>query len=459
MPHLTDLEELVLRCRNDASRDLIQEALSCYRAQAYRSCIVSTWIAVVYDFVGKLRDLSFMGDGNAHNQLVAFDVTCRTHNLQRSLAFERRILKMAKDDFEFLTELEYDELSRLLEDRHKCAHPSMHNSAEPYRPSAEAARYHLKNAVELFLQHPAAQGKAALDRLLRDLDGMFYPESLKDLLIHLEAGPLGQPRQSLLRNFVLVALKCLLAPEPAPAGAAPAEVLQHQLAQARREKRIPLTLAAVNRLHGELTLRVLDCLDQLLAAADDSRLPQALHFFGSLPEAWRSTGPAQQNRVIRFVEHMPVETLDPCLPLAWNLDFLRAAAEQRLTGLTTADCGHLGPGPFPKEWLDLAVSSLAASPNFDRSNAIIRAVLRPSLAQLSLADIDRIIQIASANSQVSRAHGFQELLYAATRPLGVDAIVDSLGVHNLLDSVRANVSWIPPVAEDPPIEGEVDSHE
>ncbi len=185
MPYLADLEELVLKCRNDASRGHIQEALSCYRAQAYRSSIVSTWIAVVYDFVDKLRDLSIMGDVNAQHRLREFETICQSHDVAKSLVFERHILHMAKDEFELLSELEYDELSRLLNDRHKCAHPSMHDAMEPYRPTAEAARYHLCNAVDLFLQHPPAQGKAALDRLTSDLDRPFYPDSLADLETHL----------------------------------------------------------------------------------------------------------------------------------------------------------------------------------------------------------------------------------------------------------------------------------
>ncbi len=48
---LIDLDELVLRCRDKTTKDYIQEAVSCYRAGAFRSCIVSTWNAVVFDFI------------------------------------------------------------------------------------------------------------------------------------------------------------------------------------------------------------------------------------------------------------------------------------------------------------------------------------------------------------------------------------------------------------------------
>jgi hypothetical protein len=117
MSHLVDLEELALKCRNDASRAHIQEALSCYRGQAYRSSIVSVWIAVVYDFIGKLRDLAIMGDRNAQQRLSEFEAICEKHDVRRSLEFERQILDIARKEFELLSELEHAELSRLLEDR------------------------------------------------------------------------------------------------------------------------------------------------------------------------------------------------------------------------------------------------------------------------------------------------------------------------------------------------------
>lgn len=65
MTGLADLDELVLRCKSAAAKAYINEATSCYFAGAYRSAIVATWIAVVYDFVDKLKDLELAGDANA----------------------------------------------------------------------------------------------------------------------------------------------------------------------------------------------------------------------------------------------------------------------------------------------------------------------------------------------------------------------------------------------------------
>ena len=39
---LVDLDELVLKCRSDQARAYIAEAVACYKAGAFRSCIVAT---------------------------------------------------------------------------------------------------------------------------------------------------------------------------------------------------------------------------------------------------------------------------------------------------------------------------------------------------------------------------------------------------------------------------------
>ncbi|MEM1394735.1 MAG: hypothetical protein AAGG00_15880 [Cyanobacteria bacterium P01_H01_bin.150] len=49
-----DLDELVVRCRDKQAKQFIKEAIACYKAGAYRTCIVATWNAVVFDFLHKL---------------------------------------------------------------------------------------------------------------------------------------------------------------------------------------------------------------------------------------------------------------------------------------------------------------------------------------------------------------------------------------------------------------------
>src|SRR4028118_107983 len=68
-----DLDELIVLCRDKLAKKIIQEAVACYRAGAYRSCIVATWNAIVFDFLHKLRELERSGNGEATNTLQYFE--------------------------------------------------------------------------------------------------------------------------------------------------------------------------------------------------------------------------------------------------------------------------------------------------------------------------------------------------------------------------------------------------
>jgi hypothetical protein len=298
--------------------------------------------------------------------------------------------------------------------------------------------------VELFIQHLPAQGKAALNRLTAELDQQFYPESATDLVVHLSAGPLARPRESLLRNFVLVCLKGLFAPQVPPTEAAALEVSRYRMVLARRESRILATLLALHQLHGQAAVAAIaDRLDQLVAAAGDSRLSLAVQLVHAVPDSWHALGPAQQNRLLRFVQKMPGEELHPGLRLAWASAILRPAAEERFAGLMANDWYRLGDAPFPSEWLGIALNRLDESTTWDRSNAIIRSLLKPSITELSIYDIDRVVRAAATNTEIRDAFGFAELLtVAAESPIGSELVVESLRRHDLLENVRDRVSWI-----------------
>jgi hypothetical protein len=208
--HLADLDELVLRCRDAQARKYIAEAVSCYRAGAFRSCIVSVWIAVVFDLIGKLRELELTGDPNARSKLNDLEKYRQNSDVKSALSFETKSLDLAKDEFQLLSPMQYGDLRRLLEDRNRCAHPSMISADDAYDPPAELARAHLRNAVEHLLQHQPVQGQAALDRLVREVESPYFPKTRQDAIRHFQNGPLARPRESLVRNFAICAVKSLV---------------------------------------------------------------------------------------------------------------------------------------------------------------------------------------------------------------------------------------------------------
>lgn len=147
-----DLDELIVRCRDKLAKKLIQEAVACYRAGAYRSCIVATWNAIVFDFLHKLRELERSGNNEATNILQNFEIIRSETKFKELWQFESDLTNVARTKFEFLSSVEASDIERLFLDRSRCAHPSMTSLEEPFEATAELARYHLRSAVMHCLQ-------------------------------------------------------------------------------------------------------------------------------------------------------------------------------------------------------------------------------------------------------------------------------------------------------------------
>lgn len=182
MENLADIEALALRCRSDESKSYIAEAIRCYRASAYRAAIVNTWVAIVFDLIDKIRELSLSGDAKAKELETRYEMYIdqiqkgNTQGIKSALEFERSILNLCKDELQFFDPQQFTDLVRLREDRHRCAHPSFQHAGIPYHPSAEQARLHIRNAIVYVLAQPPVQGKAALAELKVLVSSAYFPD-------------------------------------------------------------------------------------------------------------------------------------------------------------------------------------------------------------------------------------------------------------------------------------------
>ncbi|MFB2973828.1 hypothetical protein ACE1CD_33105 [Aerosakkonema sp. BLCC-F183] len=209
-----DLDELILRCRDKLSRKFIQEAVSCYRAGAFRSCIVATWNAVVFDFLHKLRELELLGDKEAANLLKEFDKLRGSGKQFRELwKFESDIPEIALTKFELISTVEKSDIERLFEDRSRCAHPSMTSLEEPFEATAELARYHLRSAVTHLLERPPVQGRAASERIFQDIKSEYFPVEPESAIKYFQKSPLARARFALVKDIVIGLTKSLLIEE------------------------------------------------------------------------------------------------------------------------------------------------------------------------------------------------------------------------------------------------------
>lgn len=209
-----DLDELIILCRDKSAKKFIQEAVACYRVGAYRSCIVSTWNAVVFDFVHKLRQLDQVGNGEASTLLQSFEKMSRNSEVRSLWEFEQKIPGVALSTFELISPIEKTDITRLFEDRSRCAHPSMVSVEEPFEATAELARYHMRSAVTHLLQRPPVQGIKAKDRIYQDIESAYFPIDPNEAAKYFQKGPLLRARPSLIRSIVVEVTGSLLKGNP-----------------------------------------------------------------------------------------------------------------------------------------------------------------------------------------------------------------------------------------------------
>ena len=99
---LTDLDKLLLRCRDPQSKVFLAEAIACYRAGAYRAAIISTWIALVFDLISKFKELALTGDVEAQNTVVEIE---RMYPLQRHYVLNVKSLRRQEKHFNYFLSL------------------------------------------------------------------------------------------------------------------------------------------------------------------------------------------------------------------------------------------------------------------------------------------------------------------------------------------------------------------
>ena len=189
-----DLEALLYAIPDETVRAYARESIASYSSGAYRSAIVSIWIAVVLDLYQKFQVLSEQFNDNAAKRCIEDIERIRNSpDKKRVSTWERDILDKAFNDVQLLNSTEYDHLQRIQQDRHRCAHPVLDAEGFLFQPSPELVRSHIRTAIESVLSQPPILGKAAGEAFERDIEGTYFPdddEGIKNALLkkHISAG-------------------------------------------------------------------------------------------------------------------------------------------------------------------------------------------------------------------------------------------------------------------------------
>lgn len=379
------LEELILRCPDEVGRANIREAVKCYEAGAYRAAIMTTYVAVCYDLIEKLKVLASSGDGEANiitaNLLQMHEQQARNDPsaIGRILEFERNLLETFRDKFEFFGVHEFEDMRRLRHDRNRCAHPTFLSSNQPYSPSAELARFHMVNALGTVLTQAPRQGKAALTSLRAIILSNNFPSELDDAIERLRNSELASARPALVRAFVdEVAFGW---PDPnspyyqqlgAMYGILAAVELHRPLATERAQLVMEKLLARHEpkalEMGSAIAVRVLDVGENASASAK------------IVMKSWVQTNDSP----------MRAFALRSCLKLSW----LREAAEQAASNLSAEEISKMS-GDYPEVIITRAARLIADCSTTAELDDTIRLFRNEIFDRFNETDIAAVVEGAS----------------------------------------------------------------
>jgi hypothetical protein len=403
--HLADIDELLLRCRDEEARQYIAEAVASYKTGAFRACIVVTWIAVLYDFLYKLRELELAGDGQAKAKLEEFEKASKGKDYNKSLEFERNVLKFAHEDFEFINDIEYHELQRLYEDRNRCAHPSMTSTDEVYSPSSELARYHLRNAVNYMLQYPPTQGKTFVDSLLTDTKSPFFPTDVDEAVKYFKSKLVDRTKASVLKSIATAMVKGLILEDFDEA----------------QFKRTATALLALRELQRNIVESAIEThLSTAITRTNDENLVRVFQFLENITDTYEYLRDDVRIRLENYLNSVKDEDKRACaLNVALDVPTLRNVVVELLEAdkVSVYVLSALFNYKIRPEFTPIVLRHYRKADSFALANDIGKnmVALFIEAGSLSPYDVREVISICSENGQVYHSYEFKTVLQAIHR--------------------------------------------
>lgn len=396
MLSLADIDDLVQRCRTNGARLLIREAIDCYRAGAYRSCVIAVWIALVYDIIDKLRDLALSGDAQAKLDVAEFDRIQASRDTEAALKFEREVLEIARDRYELISAQEHADLRRLFEDRNRFGHPNLNQDLEVLQCTPELARVHIRNAIEHVLERPPVQGKAALATLQKLAESLFFPIEADKAHEVLKESALVRAKANLVKQFYLGSVSSALIENLT------GDVFRQRIAAAKACHR--LHIAVIDQVAKEKLATIFDKLP-------DQRVGFFVAFLYHAPEYIRYVTAAQQVRLNSYISKVTDGELT-ILQLAPSVPFLAQEAEAKLRSLSLTQMksmlvasSRVPTAPAVEQLL----ATFEGAKSFESANTAASLLNTKALSQLTESDALRIVR-AGSNAEVKYSFGYPKLV-------------------------------------------------
>lgn len=355
---LSDLEEVVARCRDESSRAYIAEALAAYRVGAYRSCIVSVWVGIVYDVLAKFRELSEEGDTNAESEIAKFESLRKNQDIRGSQNYESSLLELIEgEQFQFVSKIECATLERIRDDRHKCAHPTFIEEGVIFQPSAELARLHLKSAIEILLSRPPVQGNRALSKIQDLVVSSHFPVEATAAEAELRHSALGNGRDSLIRNFLISCLKVCL----------------RQNLTDLHYRKITTALEAVRRIHHQKVHEILQTdASKLLMPDSNEQSAVVIQLLADVPWLQEYISTVSLERCRRMIIDPENAWRFQNIPNSLRIETLKTAGNQALSDMRFGDFLAIVDEIPSAIALEKTLNLLPTSTSFSEANAYAR---------------------------------------------------------------------------------------
>jgi hypothetical protein len=397
---ITDLDELALKVRDQISRSYILEAIDAYRGGAYRSSIISVWIAVNFDIISKIRELANRGDKMAQDFVNTLDKAIRTKNITELQRVEENLLNKAETDYEFISNQEKYDLEQLKNDRNLCAHPAFISEDMLFEPEPERVRMHIVHVVKYLLQHPPIQGKSAIEKIVKDIKSISFPDTLKEASIFLNARYLDSSKKVLVKNIVLLFLKAVLRDDLT------------DLPLLNYSRQIFLTLQSVSKRHPDIYEETIRAnILKIVESLDDERLPNICRLIGSDPRCWSWLDEAAKSQLKAYIKSslnqtnihisifkmIVISDLKPIIIEIFN-DFSVAKQINIIKSI-----------PQP-EFAEQAIKLYSGSGSYRSAESLGESLILPMIACFRLTDIQKILKVVQENDQIYDAGGTPKIM-------------------------------------------------
>lgn len=163
-----DIESLQENIHFSETKLYFQEVMMTYQIGAYRSSVVTLWSVVVCDIVLRLQHLiDLYNDPNAVK--IIQKIKDEQNKDSKSSAWELKILEEVLKQTQLINQADFENLIYLQKQRHLCAHPTLSNEMQLYKPNKETVRALIRNTLESVLSKPPFYTDKIIDTILEDL--------------------------------------------------------------------------------------------------------------------------------------------------------------------------------------------------------------------------------------------------------------------------------------------------